>query len=255
MCGIVGEWRRRGEVDAEALRRALSRPGAQIAISPVDLTTLVQLAEARDEAKEKQSFDRPELTSDYAAPETATQIKLAETWEHLLGVKQIGVDDSFFDLGGHSLLAVRLFAAVKRDFGVQFPISVLFEAPTIAGLAAMLDARTGGTTDTGTAPEAAAPAAPTRCTTWRIHSHMSFSASLHIQHSARSPPLTSASTAARASTTPTAGAAGTGLRCLSKYSRKPEALAGATSCVEASVAITTDAPPNSSSQSRHPGPS
>ncbi|WP_366914608.1 beta-ketoacyl synthase N-terminal-like domain-containing protein [Roseovarius sp.] len=147
----------RPEEGAEALRRALSRPGAQIAISPVDLTTLVQLAEARDEAKEKQSFDRPELTSDYAAPETATQIKLAETWEHLLGVKQIGVDDSFFDLGGHSLLAVRLFAAVKRDFGVQFPISVLFEAPTIAGLAAMLDARTGGTTDTGTAPEAAAP--------------------------------------------------------------------------------------------------
>ncbi|MEQ8293378.1 MAG: beta-ketoacyl synthase N-terminal-like domain-containing protein [Roseovarius sp.] len=146
----------RPEEGAEALRRALARPGAQIAISPIDLTTLVQLAEARDEAKETQSFDRPELTSDYAAPETATQIKLAETWEHLLGVKQIGVDDSFFDLGGHSLLAVRLFAAVKRDFGVQFPLSVLFEAPTIAGLATMLDARTGGPTDTA-APEAAAP--------------------------------------------------------------------------------------------------
>ncbi|MGR3407491.1 thioesterase domain-containing protein, partial [Roseovarius indicus] len=149
----------RPDEGAEALRRALARPEAQIAISPVDLTTLVHLAEARDEAKEKQSFDRPELASDYAAPETATQIKLAEIWENLLGVKQIGIEDSFFDLGGHSLLAVRLFAAVKREYGVQFPISVLFEAPTISGLAAMLDARTGGTPEAGAAPEAAQPTA------------------------------------------------------------------------------------------------
>ena len=55
----------------------------------------------------------------------------------------MGVEDSFFDLGGHSLIAVRLFATVKREFAVDFPISVLFEAPTIADCAALIAVRRG----------------------------------------------------------------------------------------------------------------
>ena len=46
------------------------------------------------------------------------------------------MQDNFFDLGGHSLIAVRLFARVKKVFSVEFPISVLFEAPTIEAIAA-----------------------------------------------------------------------------------------------------------------------
>ena len=56
---------------------------------------------------------------------------LAGFWQELLGVDQVGVDDSFFDLGGHSLIAVRLFVMIKKAYRVEFPISVLFEAPTI----------------------------------------------------------------------------------------------------------------------------
>jgi hypothetical protein len=61
----------------------------------------------------------------------------------------VGVEDSFFDLGGHSLIAVRLFAMVKKAFRVEFPISILFEAPTIAACAALIEDQIGGATDDG----------------------------------------------------------------------------------------------------------
>ena len=84
-------------------------------------------------------------------------------WQELLGVGQIGVLDNFFDLGGHSLIAVRLFAKVKKPFSVEFPISVLFEAPTIEACAALDPAgdarRAAATAPTPSAPRWRQPAA------------------------------------------------------------------------------------------------
>ena len=71
-------------------------------------------------------------------PRDEIEATLTELWRDLLGVSQVGVLDNFFDLGGHSLIAVRLFAKVKRVFSVEFPISVLFEAPTIEACAALI---------------------------------------------------------------------------------------------------------------------
>ncbi len=59
-------------------------------------------------------------------------------WESLLGRKPIGVFDNFFDLGGHSLLAARLFTQIGKLSGKNLPLSMLFHAPTIHGLAAVL---------------------------------------------------------------------------------------------------------------------
>ncbi len=56
---------------------------------------------------------------------------------------EVGAEDSFFDLGGHSLIAVRLFAQVRKLFGVDLPISALFEAPTIRASARLIEARGG----------------------------------------------------------------------------------------------------------------
>ncbi len=94
-----------------------------------------------------QSFERPELDGTFVAPRNGIEERLAAIWENLLGVSPVGVEDSFFDLGGHSLIAVRLFASVKREFSVEFPISVLFEAPTIAKCAALIAAQTGDAGD------------------------------------------------------------------------------------------------------------
>jgi acyl transferase domain-containing protein/thioesterase domain-containing protein len=68
---------------------------------------------------------------DLGAPDSIERT-LAGFWRELLGARRVGVHDSFFDLGGHSLVAVRLFARIRKAFDVDFPISLLFEAPTIA---------------------------------------------------------------------------------------------------------------------------
>lgn len=137
----------RPEEGAEALRRALALRQPQVVVSSLDLPKLIEQAAAATDgaAEDGQSFERPDLDGDYLAPRTDTETELAGYWEKLLGISPVGVEDSFFDLGGHSLIAVRLFAMIKKRFGVEFPISVLFEAPTIAGCAELIDAETGGT--------------------------------------------------------------------------------------------------------------
>jgi acyl transferase domain-containing protein/thioesterase domain-containing protein/acyl carrier protein len=85
-------------------------------------------------------FSRPDLSSDFEAPSGESELFLAQIWSELLGIRQVGVRDDFFELGGNSLHAVRLFAAIKKRYGVSLPLSTLFEAPSIKPLAALLDA-------------------------------------------------------------------------------------------------------------------
>lgn len=93
------------------------------------------------ESSDAASFSRPDLESVYEAPATGSEKLLARVWSELLGIRQIGVNDDFFQLGGHSLHAVRLFVAVKKHYGISLPLSTLFEKPSIRPLAALLDAQ------------------------------------------------------------------------------------------------------------------
>ncbi len=97
----------------------------------------VSLSDADDDGAG--GFSRPDLDTTYEAPETDSEKLLARVWSELLGIRQIGVNDDFFQLGGHSLHAVRLFVAVKKHYGISLPLSTLFERPTIRPLAALLD--------------------------------------------------------------------------------------------------------------------
>jgi aryl carrier-like protein len=65
---------------------------------------------------------------------------IAAAWSEILGIEQLGAQDRFFDLGGHSLLALRVLARMRDVAGVDVPLRVLFEAPTIEGLAAWIEA-------------------------------------------------------------------------------------------------------------------
>lgn len=124
----------------EAMMRALGTGQPQPIVSSMDLGALRKRAsQPRAEAQGAgEVFERPDLDNDYVAPRDEIERTLAGFWSELLGVEKIGVHDSFFDIGGHSLIAVRLFRMIRKQFAIDLPISVLFEAPTIAECAALI---------------------------------------------------------------------------------------------------------------------
>jgi acyl transferase domain-containing protein/thioesterase domain-containing protein/acyl carrier protein len=160
------------EEGAEAFRRALGHSNAQIVVSSLDVQALKLQAEAQAQADRSigESFERPDIESDYLAPRNDIERTLAGFWQDLLGLEMVGVDDSFFDLGGHSLIAVRLFALIKKTYRVEFPISVLFETPTVASIAARIAERIGhdahavGDDDVAAEPKGRSAAVPRRFT-------------------------------------------------------------------------------------------
>jgi amino acid adenylation domain-containing protein len=85
----------------------------------------------------------PEITgeSEYRAPVTEHEQLIASLFAELTGASRVGLDDSFFALGGHSLLAIRLLAQLGARTGLELALRVLFEQPTVAGLAHALGAR------------------------------------------------------------------------------------------------------------------
>ncbi|MGI9118582.1 MAG: amino acid adenylation domain-containing protein [Acidimicrobiales bacterium] len=74
------------------------------------------------------------------APRSPTEKAVAAIWGEVLGIGELGVDDDFFDLGGHSLLATQAIAQVREVLGQDVPLRAIFEAPTVATLAARIDA-------------------------------------------------------------------------------------------------------------------
>jgi len=144
---------------AEAFARVRAAGLAQILVSPIDPDALIRQADeaAAPGAEDGTRFARPDLAEDFVAPEGEIETRLAGFWSDLLGIEQVGAADSFFDLGGHSLIAVRLFAMIRKAYRVDFPISVLFEAPTIRACARLIEARIGPQEHGAPEPAAAAP--------------------------------------------------------------------------------------------------
>ncbi len=130
------------EIGPDMLTRAMATGLPQVFVSSLDLPGLIAEAALPETGGASEGgFERPELDADFVEPAPGLETELATIWSELLGIAQIGAADSFFDLGGHSLIAVRMFAQVKKQLGIDLPISTLFEAPTIAKLAALIAPR------------------------------------------------------------------------------------------------------------------
>jgi len=147
---------------AEAFLRVIAAPPrANWIVTSLDLEQLREQADqaGAPAADSSSKFARPELDSEYVEPRDEIERTVVGFWRELLGVEKVGVQDSFFDLGGHSLIAVRLFAMIKKAYHVEYPISVLFEAPTIERCAAMIREAIGPAAGESQAAPSGAPQA------------------------------------------------------------------------------------------------
>jgi acyl-coenzyme A synthetase/AMP-(fatty) acid ligase/thioesterase domain-containing protein/acyl carrier protein len=84
--------------------------------------------------------DDPKASERRVAPATDRERQLLAIWSDVLGLDRVGVHENFFELGGDSLRAAQLFTRMQEQLGIDRPVSMLFEAPTIALLATMVDA-------------------------------------------------------------------------------------------------------------------
>jgi acyl carrier protein len=76
-------------------------------------------------------------------PRTPVEAEVARIWAEVLGIDDVGVHDNFFELGGHSLLAAQVIYRLREVFLVELPLPSLFEAPTVAGVAAVVEQARG----------------------------------------------------------------------------------------------------------------
>jgi acyl carrier protein len=77
--------------------------------------------------------------AEYVAPRTSYEEALTGIWAEVLGLERVGTADNFFELGGHSLLATQIIARVRDHFEMQLPLLRLFQRPTIASLAELIE--------------------------------------------------------------------------------------------------------------------
>ena len=119
---------------ADALRAA-ARARLPEFMLPTAFVALSELPRTANGKLDRAALPVPELASGSAAPRTPTEELVAVLWADLLGLPEVGREDDFFALGGHSLAATRLAGRLRQAFGVELPLAVLFEAPTVAGTA------------------------------------------------------------------------------------------------------------------------
>jgi len=73
------------------------------------------------------------------SPRTTLEAVLVSIWCDLLQLETLGIHDSFFAVGGHSLLATRVIARIRDQLEMEVPLASIFDAPTVAGLAAIIE--------------------------------------------------------------------------------------------------------------------
>ena len=107
-------------------------------IEPRKQAGVVSNLQASFEEQEK-IIARPLPKKNYVAPSNEIESIIAEAYQRLLGVEQVGIHDNFFDLGGHSLSGIQLISQLRKDFQIDLSLSTLFEAPTVAELAFFIE--------------------------------------------------------------------------------------------------------------------
>jgi acyl transferase domain-containing protein len=131
----------------DALQRMLSAPFVpHLVVTTKDLAWQIEDGSPTAKAKavreqltatpeERPDPGRAALKTAFAAPENEIETAIAEIWQGILGIREIGVADDFIELGGNSLLAVQMITVTSETFQVDLAIDSFFRGPTIRSLA------------------------------------------------------------------------------------------------------------------------
>ncbi|MEH2158023.1 type I polyketide synthase [Nostoc sp.] len=129
----------------DAFLRILGSRMPQVIVSTSDLfhslkqhsyyneTQVLDFLETANLSKSK--YPRPELSNDYVAPRNEIEQKLADIWQPILGIKEVGLYDNFFELGGDSLLIIQVRSQIIKILNKNISTACLFEYSTISALA------------------------------------------------------------------------------------------------------------------------
>ncbi len=81
------------------------------------------------------------LSVTHSGPRNEIERRLVDIWKNLLGLKNIGIQDNFFDIGGYSLLAVKVVAEINKRFDIDLSMGAMYQHPTVEALAAMISSK------------------------------------------------------------------------------------------------------------------
>jgi amino acid adenylation domain-containing protein len=121
-----------------ALGRELPEPMVPAWFVPLPALPLTANGKLDREALPAPAGDRAELGREYVAPAGPVEERLAAIWAEVLRRERIGAQDNFFELGGHSLLATQVLSRMRQELDVELPLRLLFDSPTVAGVAAAI---------------------------------------------------------------------------------------------------------------------
>jgi hypothetical protein len=142
-------------VDQRLLAWIVARPGAEPGpaeirehcaqllpsyMVPASFVLLAALPLGTTGKIERSGLPVPDISQNSSrAPQTPLEISVAKTVAEVLGASAVGADDDFFALGGHSLAATRAVLWLSAEHGLPLTVQMLFERPTVAGLARTLE--------------------------------------------------------------------------------------------------------------------
>ncbi|MEM6398883.1 MAG: acyltransferase domain-containing protein, partial [Cyanobacteria bacterium P01_D01_bin.116] len=163
---------RHQELTGEALTQAMTTPEGievfrrilcsstvpQIIVSTQDVQRRTQTEkpdkELTQQIQSKPSHPRPNLNTVYVAPNNEIEQGVADIWQQLLGIEQVGIHDNFFELGGDSLYVSVLFSQLCKTFQVELSYKNLFNQATVAELAEVIVQKMAEQTDEGALAQA-----------------------------------------------------------------------------------------------------
>jgi amino acid adenylation domain-containing protein len=124
-------------VTSEELRRGLQAQLPDYMV-PASFVMLDQMPLMPNGKINRRALPAPEpfaqSSNGFVAPQNSVEELLSEIWTEVLDLERVSTADNFFALGGHSLLATRVTSRVREMFGVELPVRVVFESPTIRGI-------------------------------------------------------------------------------------------------------------------------